>query len=302
MTEQLSLSFNLDSVENEGSGAVRKREKPRDGISCYRILSPFGTNHNGVPFHRYTVHWGFIGFNGKERSVACSYPTEGYCPVCARVRETEDELKRAEGNGDHAKAEELKEYISDFKPRKFWLYNALTSDGRVIMLEIGKMAHDGLLKKISEAARRKIGAFDALSLDTGVWFEITRTGKGLMTEYSVDYKKISVTLDDGTVADKPDRTPIAADLLAQIKQAVASGETGLLHDIHTQHDPMSSAQLKDLMNGGVVPTRRAQMSIGMAVSAGATSSPAAPVVGASMSNIQAEVERLKALQGGAQTA
>lgn len=286
MSEQLpNLSFSLETVENDG--ATRKREKPKDGISCYRILPPYGTNANGSLSHRYTVHWGFMGANGKERSVTCSYPTEGYCPVCTKVREAEEELKRAQANNNEAKAKELEKYISSFRAKKFWLYNAVTSDGRIIMLELGKTAHDDLSKRISEAVRRPVGAYDPTSPETGVWFQITRTGKGFNTEYKVAFKTIAMTLDDGTVVDKPDRTPLDADLIAQIKGALG-GKTGIMHDIHTAHDPMTSAQLRDLMNGGVVPNRKPLQTVG------AQAAPAAPAADAS--NVQAEIARLKQLQ------
>lgn len=288
MTDQLpNLSFNLDTVENESSGN-RKREKPKDGISCYRILPPFGTNHNGALSHKYTVHWGFMGANGKERSVTCSYPSEGYCPVCQKVREAEEELKRAQANKNEEKIKELEKYISTFRAKKFWLYNAVTADHRVVILELGKMAHDDVSKKISEAVRRSVGAFDPTSAETGVWFEITRTGKGFNTEYKADYKKIAVTLDDGSVVDKLDRTPLPADLIGKIKEALAS-QTGTLHDIHSAHDPMTSSVLRDLMNGGVVPNRKPLQTVGTQAT-----SPATPP--ADQSNVRAEIDRLKALQ------
>jgi hypothetical protein len=291
MSDQLpNLSFNLDSVENEGSGGARKREKIKEGISCYRILPPYGTNANGSLSHRYTVHWGFMGANGKERSVTCSYSSEGYCPVCQRVRDAEDELKRAEANGNEPKKKELTEYIQRFRAKKFWLYNAVTSDGRIVMLELGKTAHDALSKKISEAVRRKVGAFDPTSPETGVWFEFTRTGKGLNTEYNVDYKKTPVDLGDGNFADKPDRTPLAPELVEQVKAALA-GSGGGMHDIHTAHETMTSQALRDLMNGGVVPNRKP-----LTVGGSQAQSPAAPA--ADPTNVQAEIDRLKALQSG----
>lgn len=294
MTDQLpNLSFNLETVENEGAGA-RKREKVKEGISCYRILPPYGTSANGSLSHRYTVHWGFMGANGKERSVTCSYPTEGYCPVCQRVREAEDELKRAQANNNEVKAKELEKYISTFRAKKFWLYNAVTADGRIVMLELGKTAHDALNKKISEAVRRKVGAFDPTSPETGVWFEFSRTGKGLNTEYSVDYKKIAVDLGGGNFADKPDRTPLDSALVEQIKAALA-GTGGGMHDIHVAHETSTSQSLRELMNGGVVPNTRKPLTVGGNQAQAPASNPAPA---ADPSNVQAEIDRLKSLQAG----
>lgn len=291
----LNLSFNIESVENEGSQS-RKREKVKDGISSYRILPPFGASHNGSLSRKYTVHWGFIGQNGKERSVTCSYPTEGYCPVCTRLREAEEEMKRAQATGNAENEKSLKEYIDKFRAKKFWLYNAVTSDGRVVMLELGKTAHDALNKRISEAVRRKVGPFDPTSPETGVWFEFNRSGKGLNTEYSVDYKKTSVTLDDGSVADKADRTPLSQELIEQIKKALAGEAVGVMHDIHAAHDASTSTELRALMNGGVVQSKKnAGTSSPMASPAGATN---VPTSGAA--NVQAEIDRLKNLQGAKQ--
>lgn len=297
MSEQLpNISFNLDALENEGAGGgVRKREKVKDGISAYRILPPYGTNHNGSLSRKYTVHWGFMGQNGKERSVACSYPTEGYCPVCAKLRECDDEKKRAEANGNEKLVKELDEYIQKFRAKKFWLYNAVTSDGRIVMLEVGKTAHDAITKKITEAVRRKVGAFDPTSPDTGVWFEFTRTGKGLNTEYAVDFKKTSVTLDDGSVADKPDRTPLSPELIEQIKASLKAG-SGALHDIHAAHDAMTSVELRSLMGGGVVQNKKAQVAPGPEAKAPAQPAATASVIGTG-ANVQNEIDRLKSLQG-----
>jgi hypothetical protein len=293
---ELHLSFNIDTVENGGES--KKREKPKEGISSYRILPPFGTNHGGSLSHKYSVHWGFIGESGKERSVGCSYPTEGYCPVCTRVREADEELKRAQANKNEKLATELTEYISKFRLKKFWLYNAVTADGRIVMLELGKMAHDDLSKRISEAVRRKTGAYDPTSPETGVWFEFTRTGKGFNTEYKVDFKKIAMTLDDGTVVDKPDRTPLASELIASIKEGLA-GKVGVLHDIHVAHEPTSSSDLRGLMSGGVVKSKRTNQP----VSAPAAETQSAPSAGpVDMSKAQAEIERLKLLKTSSQTA
>jgi hypothetical protein len=280
----LNLSFNIDGIENSSGNFVRRRERIKDGVSCYRILPPFGTNHGGSLFHKYTMHWGFIGNNGKERSVGCSYPHEGFCPVCAQVRQAEDELKRAEANGNDSSAKELKEYISKFRARRFWLYNAVTSDGRVVMLELGKTAHDALAKKILEACRRKVGAFDPVSLESGVWFEFTRTGKMFDTEYSVDFKKTSVTLEDGSVADKPDRSPLPPELLAQIREELKnSGEVqygSLMQDIHTAHDPVTAIELKKMLNGGESAEQPAK----------------APAVSNKVGDIQSEIDRLNLLK------
>jgi hypothetical protein len=264
---ELNIGFNLDSVENEGTGAgVRKRERIKDGISSYRILPPFGTNNGGALSHKYFVHWGFIGSNGKERSVSCSYLTEGYCPVCQRVFEAQKELDRAKQSGNSELEKELNDYISKFRVKKFWLYNAVTADGRVVMLELGKTAHDALSKKISEAVRRKVGAFDPTAVKGGAWFEFTRTGKGLNTEYAVDFKKVSVTLDDGSIADKMDRSDLQAELVQQLSDGLAGKAQGVLHDIHTAHEPMTSGELRTLMSGGTVPNKR-QQSLGAPMSA-----------------------------------
>jgi hypothetical protein len=227
-----------------------------------------------------------MGANGKERSVACSYPTEGYCPVCAKVREVEEELTRAKANKNDEKVKELEKYISTFRAKKFWLYNAVTyGDNRIVMLEVGKMVHDDISKAISEAVRRKAGAFDPTSPDTGVWFEITRTGKGFSTEYKAKFKTIPVDVGGGNFADAPDRTPLPPELIAQIKEALQA-QTGLLHDIHAQHEATTSTSLRDLMNGGVVQSRKPLQTVGSAQAS-------AP---ADAGNVQAEINRLKALQ------
>jgi hypothetical protein len=286
MTDQLpTLLFDIDKLEN---GEPKKTERIKDGLSYYRILPAYGTNHGGALSKKYFLHWGFTGANGKPRSISCSYLTEGYCPICAVVFEKQKEFERAKANGNEELQKQLEEYISKHKVRKVWLYNAVTMDGRIVILELGKTAHDDLTARISEAVRLKVCAFDPTSPSSGVWFEFNRVGKGFGTKYTVDFKKTSVTLEDGSVAEKKDRSPLPSDLVAEIEQAL-KGTTGIMHDIHVAHETTTSSQLRELMNnGGVITPRKREEPATVQNPAGLSTS--TPI---SSGAIAAEIERLR---------
>jgi hypothetical protein len=256
-SELPNVSFDLGTLD-AGSGSFVKFERERiqlDKEQHYRILPPFGENAKGSLFHRYSIHWGFTGERGQQKPVACSYPTEGFCPVCKRVWDAEDEMKRAQEAGDQAAIKELTTYLKTWRAWRFFIYNAVTIDGRVVMLEIPKTAHDQLMELIKGCVYREEGAFDPTSLTDGVWFTLTKTGKMFETKYKTWIKKIIVDPKEGL--EKPDRTPIPEEtmerVMAQLKENKGDGP---IRDIHDLYETRSSRELQSFLDGELVPDKK----------------------------------------------
>lgn len=252
--EKQTLSFDLGLLEDGAKGEntiVREKIK---GIQHYKILPPFGTDHGGSLSAQYTLHWGFMGENGKAKPVTCSYKHERFCPVCDRVKEAEDKLKRLKDTGGpEAEQEALTQYIKDFKRKNSFLYNAVTIDGRVVLLELTWTAHDELRKKIKEAVVDK--SIDPCALDAGLWFTFKREGKGFLdTTYKVDFKKISVKVD-GEDLEKLDKTPMGVDLQVRIKAQLAGGK-GPMIDLHALYEQHTAADLGGYLAGKPVVSKK----------------------------------------------
>lgn len=245
--EMPELGFNLGSFERQSS--FDRPVTPQDGTSYWRILPPHGTNHNRQLFHRYSLHWGMTNAAGKKTPVQCSYPFERFCPIDQRVNETKKLAERAKEAGDKAKYEELMLFVGDWGARTQFVYNAVNSSGEVVMLGVGKTAHDGLADRIMNAVTE--WKFDPTSLVDGVWFAITRTGKGFQTEYKVDFKKTKVTLPNGQIAEMNDRGPLDERLANEIRAQLAQGVAGPLKDIHNLHEVRTASELKAMMDGSM---------------------------------------------------
>jgi Zn-finger nucleic acid-binding protein len=256
----MELSFNLGSLDN-------KRDNQNfsipSGSTNVRILPPFGTNHNGALSHFYGVHWGFLNANAKMAPVSCSYSAEKYCPVCELVWSKEKELTaiveqeksgQAPVNADAKKV--IKDFIQKFSADKGHYFNALLEDGRVVRLKAGHKLATKINEKLKEAVEKR--SIDPVALDSGIWLTLTRTGEKLSTEYNADFKRSTVVVD-GETYEKVDTTKIEArfpDIYAAIKRQLTEGGKGPLHDIHTLFDTMSSSDLRAILNGAPVPSRR----------------------------------------------
>jgi hypothetical protein len=224
------------------------------------------------------------------------------------VKRDVERLKAQGGEGAADKLKELEQYVGDFGVKRAYLYNAVAAGGNVVILNMPKTAHDILKSKIYEAVTAK--KFDPVNPSTGVWFEFNKTGVMFQTKYAVDFKKISVDLN-GELLEKLDRSPLPEDLVKAVAQQVATGGSGPLHDIHKIYDPMTAVELSAVMNGGPIPNKRQENPTSPAAAATTTPSSTtvvnptvagvtAPTLAKgqpAMTDIAAEIARLRALQG-----
>lgn len=272
MSTDIALSFNLDKNLSGTSGgrSFNRLKVPKNGSVVVRVLPPYGTNNQGALFSKYTVHWGFTDAEQNARPVACSYPSERYCPVCDMVKKARSEMEelKRQGNDSGNRYEQLKKTVDTFNPKTFFLLNVVDlSDGQVKMLELPKTAVSGkgdeitpssLLGKIKEAVEKR--KFDPVALNGGVWFEISRNGDGLNTVYSVDFNRITKIDSDGNEVESLNRTQLDEAVVNKIKSQI-KGEPGPMYDVHSQYEERTSLQLKSFIDGAPVPSKAKKQAV-----------------------------------------
>jgi hypothetical protein len=261
--EEMKLSFDLGAMERRPSDL----ETIKDGTSYYRILPPFGKNNRGALWSQYMIHWGFEDASGNKVPVTCSYLTEKFCPICTKVRDAEEKRKGfAKGTSEY---DQLDAFIRTYSVDNGYYLNAVTQEGLVKKLKLKPSAVFGRRAKNGEAAnpnvlfskiKEAINSFqvDPVSLDAGVWFAFTKAGQMFDTTYSVDFRRTSSKVN-GRITQEIDTTPLTEqfpELYQQLKEQYASGESGPAFDVHSLYKPMSSLDLKKIIETGVAPSNR----------------------------------------------
>lgn len=233
--------LNLDGMGSNGRGPKRdiKRFKVTDGSHIYRILPPFGTDHQRKASRQIQLHWGYEKKDGKPSPLTCAYPTDGVCPICIKNRDLITEAEQFKLDGDLESFDATMEAANRIKVRRSYLLNAANKDGEVGVLEIVKTAHDQLVELMREYLN-KYGK-NPTSLKDGVWFVFSRSGKGFKTEYKVAINKTMITLEDGDQVEKVDRTPLAMNIQENYET--------LAYDIHAMYKPIKGADLQRIVDG-----------------------------------------------------
>ena len=237
----MSIQLNIDDMESVSKQSQIHRFKITEGTHVLRVLPPFGTNHNNMASKEVNLHWGFTASNGQVRPVSCAYKHEGYCPICVRARELETLAARAKANGD----EELeKQNLSDsqkLRNRKTFIYNVADKNGTVGVLELTKSTHDELIKLFKEYITKY--DLDPTSLTEGVWFQISREGKGLKTRYTVKFNRVMAKVD-GELIEKLDRSALAENIVTNYDKVAV--------DIHKLYQPVAASDLQRILDGAPV--------------------------------------------------
>lgn len=199
-----------------------KRHKVKDGQNVYRILPPFGESSNGYPYRKWQIIWGLVDpESGRARPFASSMTSEKKCPVTEYVQalKKKSETLKAQLAAAGVSEEDSKErlaslnkLIQDLNPKTVYIYNAADKAGEVGLLELKSTAH----KKMKAEMAEYISSYnqDPTSLnsdesDSGVWFNVTRSGLGRDTEYDVKIVKIkSKDPQTGRTIYEDDRAPL----------------------------------------------------------------------------------------------
>jgi hypothetical protein len=238
----MSEELNLDGMSSSGNRREINRFKVTEGSHIFRILPPFGTDHRNVPSRQVQLHWGFYKKDGKTSPIPCSYPSEGYCPICEKVKEQEALAERLKAQGDEDGSKEILKAAGEIKVRRSYLLNAANKAGEVGILEITKTSIDQLVELFKQY-QNKYGK-NPVSLAQGVWFVFSRTGKGFNTKYTVEFNKTILTLDDGDQVEKLDNTALSPNIAENFEK--------LAYDIHKMYTPVAASDLKKILDGAPI--------------------------------------------------
>lgn len=217
------ISINQDSLKPKREW---KRHKVKEGSNIFRFLPPFGEESNGYPYRKWMVIWGLNDpESGRMRPYASPITTaEKACPVMEYVdalkKKVEDKKAQlqAAGTSDSEIKEQLKplnKVISNLRPKTVYAWNAVDKAGTLGLLEVKPTAQ----KEIKDLMRAYIKDYnqDPTSVnsetdDSGVWFDVQRSGTGFDTEYKV--KKVqSATKVNGVLSYVDDRSALPDNIV-----------------------------------------------------------------------------------------
>lgn len=253
MSTNSKIKINLDSLKTRREW---KRHKVKDGHNVFRILPPFGENSNGYPYRKWQIIWGlFDPESGRARPFASSMTSEKKCPITEYVQalkkkaetiksqlqaagETEDDIK--------ARLQPLNKLISDLNPKTVYIYNAADRAGEVGLLELKSTAQ----KKIKAEMAAYIHDYnqDPTSLnsedtDSGVWFDVIRTGEGRDTEYDVKRLQIKTKNAQGKLSFEDDRSPLP--------DSVVENYDNLAYDLSAVYQVKTYEELKEVLEANL---------------------------------------------------
>jgi hypothetical protein len=212
------ITINMDSLKSSRDWV---RHKVNDGANIFRILPPFGDpdQHNNYPYRRWSIAWLQDPKSGKRRPFATpmtdgeTCPVQEYCDALNTYIEDRKSQLKSEGYSDgdtKAELEGLRSVQWNMRLQHVYAYNACDQAGTVGILELKSTAHKAM-KKMMNTYIKDYGQ-DPTSLgsaddDSGVWFNISKEGKGKDTEYSVAFHQTRQKMN-GQLVKIDDRTAL----------------------------------------------------------------------------------------------
>jgi hypothetical protein len=238
-----SIKINLDSL-NPKSFKKTVRHKVQDGNNIFRILPPFGQDSEGYPYRKWNVVWGLVDpTTGRARPFASSSTYEGKCPIYDYLDALKAKVTLLNVPGcDEAKVEALNKFISDLRPKTVYAYNAADKTGQVGVLELKSTAHKkilSLMDKYIKDYNQDPTSLNSEPTDSGIWFNITKTGKGFDTSYDAAKNQIKAKDESGVLIYKDDRSPLA--------ESIVHNFDTLGYDLNSLYQKLSYEELKDIL-------------------------------------------------------
>jgi hypothetical protein len=243
-----SIKINLDSL-NPKSFKKTVRHKVQDGTNIFRILPPFGKESEGYPYHKWNVVWGLVDpTSGRARPFASSSTYEGKCPVYDYLDLLKNKVTALDVPGcDESRIEALNKFISDLRPKTVYAYNAADKSGQIGVLELKSTAH----KKVLSLMEKYIKDYnqDPTSLgsdvnDSGIWFNITKTGKGFDTSYDANKNQMKNKNAAGVLVYEDDRSPLA--------ESIVHNFDALAYDLNGLYQKLTYDELKDILVANIL--------------------------------------------------
>jgi hypothetical protein len=249
------IKINMDSLKSRREW---KRHKVKDGHNVYRILPPFGESSNGYPYRKWQIIWGlFDPESGRARPFASSMTSEKKCPVTEYVQQLKkkaESLKSqlaAAGLSEEAQKERLgslNKLISDLSPKTVYIYNAADKAGEVGLLELKSTAHKKMKTEMSDYIQTynqdptSLGSDDS---DSGVWFDVVRSGLGRDTEYDVKLLKLkSKNPTTGKISFEDDRSPLP--------DAVVENYNNMAYDLGAVYQIKTYDELQEILEANML--------------------------------------------------
>jgi hypothetical protein len=212
------ISINPDSLKPQREW---KRHKVKEGSNRFRFLPPFGEQSNGYPYRKWLVIWGLCDpESGRPRPYASPLSTgEKRCPVSefvaslAKVAEAKKATLESKGLPKEevtAKLRPITKVISTLRPKIVYAWNAVDQAGTVGLLELKSTAHKQLKEHMQNYIRdynQDPTSVNGEEEDSGVWFDVKRSGEGFDTEYKVEKVQHAVR-EGGKLKYEDDRTPL----------------------------------------------------------------------------------------------
>lgn len=221
MNSNNKIKLNMDSLKTSKEWV---RHKVKNGSNVYRILPPFGDNSNGYPYRKWQIIWGLADpTSGRVRPYASPMMSEKRCPVMEYVDLLKERLSKMDGDlkargfdekavRKHPKFERLSKFTRDITPKTTYIYNATDKSGVVGLLELKATAHKDMKTCMNDYIRdynQDPTSLNSADDDSGVWFNVLRSGEGFDTEYKVQKVQNKVKAANGAVSFVDDRSPLA---------------------------------------------------------------------------------------------
>ena len=255
------MSYNEPELNMSGMVPSQSRNienhsvKPGDNI--FRIMPPFGTGHNGLPFAEVYLHW-LSDPAGKNRPLLCSKKSERFCPICQSANEVYKEgeavareFKDSEGRVNRKampeevgkKYDGLMENFRALKAQHSFLYNAMDTSNTIKILRLPKTAAEDLGRKIVEVINTM--GFNPLSLKNGLFFNIKQISTG-PKKFNVKYEVETVkktTKEGNSFVQRVEPSSVPDNVIENFEK--------LAFDVHTLYPIHTAQELKRVLMGDV---------------------------------------------------
>jgi hypothetical protein len=239
-----NIKINLDSLKEKREW---KRHKVKDGSNQFRIGPPHGETSNGYPYRKWQIIWGLNDpVTGRQRPYASSMTTEKRCPVTelvAQLTKKADDMKsamKAAGSPESDikdRLKDLSELISQLRPKTVYVYNGIDKGGEVGLLELKTTVHKKMKAEMNQYVQdynQDPTSLNAADDDSGVWFNVLRTGTGFDTEYDVKKCQTKVKNATGKVSFEDDRSPLPEHIVENYEELAYDLST--IYQIKTYED------------------------------------------------------------------
>lgn len=248
------IKLNMDALKTNKEWI---RHKVKNGSNIFRILPPFGDNSNGYPYRKWQIIWGLTDpSSGRVRPFASSLMSEKRDPIVEFVdslRTRLDEMKAelmTKGLDEkavqkHPKFARLAQFVRDITPKTTYLYNAADKAGTIGLLELKATAHKDMKEKMNKYIRdynQDPTSLNSADDDSGVWFDVTRSGEGFSTEYAVNVVQTTVKMN-GKIMKEDDRTPLP--------ESVVQNFDNLAYDLSSVYKANSYDELNEVLQANL---------------------------------------------------